>query len=95
MGADSQYRGIYDNGEEDRKEKSSPFESSTATAYTGMSRTYPTVERHLIHLGKSERHSLHDPANQRNPERDKEGIPFESEELQLSLTPQDLWQTGL
>ena len=95
MGADSQYGGIYDNGEEDRKEKSSPFESSTATAYTGMSRTYPTVERHLIHLGKSERHSLHDPANQRNPERDKEEISLESKEFQLSLTPQDLWQTGL
>ena len=60
-----------------------------------MSRTYPTVERHLIHLGKLERHNLHDPANQRNPERDKEEIPLESEELQLSLTPQDIWQTGL
>ena len=95
MGADSQYRGICHNGEEDRKEKSSPFESSTATAYTGVSRTNPTVERYLIHLGKSERHSLYDPANQRNPERDKEEIPLESEEFQLSLTPQDLWQTGL
>ena len=81
MGADSEYRGVYHNGEEDRKEKSSPFESSTATAYTGMSRIYPTVERHLIHLGKSERHSLHNPTNQRNPERDKEEIPLESEEL--------------
>ena len=95
MGTDSEHRGIYHNGEEDRKEKSSPLESSTATAYTGMSRTHPTVERYLIHLGKSERHSLHDPANQRNPERDKEEIPLESEELQLPLTPQDLWQTGL
>ena len=95
MGTDSEHRGIYDNGEKDRKEKSSPLESSTATAYTGMSRTHPTVERYLIHLGKSERHSLHDSANQRNPERDKEEISLESEELQLSLTPQDLWQTGL
>ena len=25
----------------------------------------------------------------------KEEIPFESEELQLSLTSQDIWQTGL
>ena len=81
MGADSQYRGIYDNGEEDRKEKNTPLESSTAKAYTGMSRTHPTAERHLIHLGKSERHSLHDPANQRNPERDKEEIPLESAEF--------------
>ena len=32
---------------------------------------------------------------QRNTERDKEEISLESEELQLSLTPQDLWQTGL
>ena len=71
------------------------FESSIATAYTGVSRTYPAVERYLIHLAKSERHSLHDSANQRNPERDKEEIPLESEELQLSLTPQDIWQTGL
>ena len=90
MGADSQYRGIYHYGEKDRKKKSSPFESSTATAYTGVSRTYPAVERHLNHLAKSDRHSLHNPANQRNPERDKEEIPLESEGLQLSLTPQDL-----
>lgn len=95
MGADSQYRRIYCNGEKDRKEENTPPESSTAKAYTGMLRTHPTVERHLIHLGKSERYSLHDTANQRNPERDKEEIPLESEELQLSLTPQDLWQTGL
>ena len=95
MGADSQYRGIYDNGEEDRKAKNTPLEPSTTTAHTGVSRTYPAVERYLIHLGKSERHSLHNPANQRNPERDKEEIPLESEELQLPLTPQDLWQTGL
>ena len=81
MGTDSEYRGIYDNGEKDRKEKSSPLESSTAKAYTGVSRTYPAVERYLIHLGKSERHSLHDPANQRNPERDKEEISLEGEEL--------------
>ena len=95
MGADSQYRRSYHYGEKDRKEKNTPLESSTAKAYTGMSRTHPTAERHLIHLGQSERHSLHDPANQRNPERDKEEIPLESEEFQLSLTPQDLWQTGL
>ena len=76
-------------------EKKTPVELSVAGAYTGVSRTHPTVERYLIHLGKSERHSLHDPANQRNPERDKEEISLESEELQLSLTPQDLWQTGL
>ena len=95
MGTDSEYRGIYDNGEKDRKEKSSPLESSTATTYTGMSRIYPTVEGYIIYLGKSERHSLHNPANQRNPERDKEEIPLESEELQLSLPPQDLWQTSL
>ena len=95
MGTDSEYRGIYDNGEKDRKEKSTPIEPSTATAYTGVSRTHPAVERHLIHLGKSERHSLHDPANQRNPERDKEEIPLESNELQLSLTPQDLWKKSL
>ena len=81
MGADSQYRGIYHYGEKDRKEKNTPLESSVAAAYTGVSRTYPTVERHLIHLGQSERYSLHDPANQRNPERDKEEVPFESEEL--------------
>ena len=67
MGADSEHRGVYHNGEKDRKEKSSPLESSTATAYTGVSRTYPAVERHLIHLGKSERLNLHNPANQRNP----------------------------
>ena len=48
-----------------------------------------------MHLGKSERYSLHDPEKQRNPERGKKEIPLESEELQLSLTPQDLWQTGL
>ena len=35
MGADSQYRRIYRNGETDRKEKNTPPESSTATAYTG------------------------------------------------------------
>ena len=81
MGADSQYRGIYHYGEKNRKEKNTSLESSTTTAYTGVSRIYPAVERHLIHLGKSERHSLHDPANQRNPERDKEEIPLESEEL--------------
>ena len=81
MGTDSEHRKIYHNGEKDRKEKSSPLESSTATAYTGMSRTHRTVERYLIHLGKSERHSLHDPPNQRNPESDKEEIPLESEEL--------------
>ena len=62
-------------------ENYAPLESSTATAYTGVSRTYPAVERYLIHLGKSERYSLHNPANQRNPERDKEEIPLESEEL--------------
>ena len=90
MRADSQYRGVYHYGEQDRKEKNTPLESSTATAYTGMSRTYPAVERFLIHLGKSERHSLHNPANQRNPKRDKEEIPFESKEFQLSLTPQNL-----
>ena len=95
MGADSQYRGIYYYGEKDRKEKNTPLEHSTTAAYTGVSRTHPTVERYLIHLVKSERHSLHDPANQRNPERDKEEIPLESEELQLSLPPQDLWQTSL
>jgi len=95
MGADSQYRGVYHYGEKDRKEKNTPLESSTATAYTGVSRTYTTFEGYIIHLGKSERHSLHDPANQRNPERDKEEISLESEEFQLSLTPQDLWQTGL
>ena len=33
--------------------------------------------------------------NQCDLERDKEEIPLESKELQLSLTPQDLWQTGL
>ena len=37
-----------------------------------------------MYLGKSERHRLHDPANQRNPERDKEEIPLESQEFQLS-----------
>jgi hypothetical protein len=81
MGTDSEHRGIYYNGEKDRKEKNTPLESSTATAYTGMSRTHPAVKRYLIHLGKSERHSLHDSANQRNPERDKEEIPLESEEF--------------
>ena len=81
MGADSEHRGIYYNGEKDRKEKNTPLEHSVAAAYTGVLRTYPTVERYLIYLGKSERHSLHDPANQRNPERDKEEIPLESEEL--------------
>ena len=95
MGADSQYRGVYCNGEKDRKEKDTTPESSTAKAYTGMSRTHPAVERYLIHLGQSERHSLLYPANQRNPERDKEKVPLESEEFQLSLTPQDLWQTSL
>ena len=81
MGADSQCRGIYHYGEKDRKEKNTPLESSTVKAYTGLSRTYPAVERYLIHLGKSERHCLHHSANQRNPERDKEEIPLESEEL--------------
>ena len=95
MGTDSEHRGIYHNGEKDRKENSSPLESSTATAYTGVSRTYTACQVYLIHLGKSERHNLHDPANQRNPERNKEEIPLESKELQLSLTPQDLWQIGL
>ena len=95
MGADSQYRGVYHYGEKDRKEKNTPLEHSVAAAYTGVLQTYPAVERHLIHLGKSERYSLHDSENQRNPERDKEEIPLESKEFQLSLTPQDLWQTGL
>ena len=95
MGADSEHRGIYHNGEEDRKEKNTPLEHSVAATYTGVSRIYPTVEEYIIYLGKSEKHSLHNPANQCNPERDKEEIPLESEELQLSLTPQDLWQTGL
>ena len=81
MGADSQYRGIYDNGEEDRKEKNTPPEHSVAAAYTRVLRTHTAAERHLIYLGQSERHSLHDPANQRNPERDKEEIPLESEEF--------------
>ena len=90
MGTDSEYRGVYHNGEKDRKEKNTPLELSTTTAHTGVSRTYTAVERHLIHLGKSERHSLNDPAKQRNPERDKEKTPLESKEFQLSLTPQDL-----
>ena len=81
MGTDSEHRGVYHNGEKDRKAKNTPLEPSTTTAHTGVSRTHPTVERHLIYLGKSERHSLHDPANQRNPERDKEEIPLEGEEL--------------
>ena len=81
MGAGSQYRGIYYYGEKDRKEKNTAIEYSVTAAYTGVLRTYPTIERHLIHLSKSERHSLHDPANQRNLERDKEKVPFESEKL--------------
>ena len=81
MGTDSEHRGIYYNGEKDRKEKNTPLESSTATAYTGMSRTHTTSESPIIHIGQSERYSFHDPANQRNLERDKEKVPFESEEL--------------
>ena len=61
--------------------KNTPLEPSTTTVHIGVSRTYPAVQAYLIHLSKSERHSLHDPANQRNPERDKEEIPLESEEL--------------
>ena len=81
MGADSQYRGIYHYGEKDRKEKNTPFESPTAKAYTGVLQTHTTSESPIIHIGQSERYSFHDPANQRNPERDKEEVPFESEEL--------------
>ena len=81
MGADSQYRGIYHNGEKDRKEKNTPFESSTVKAYTGVLRSHTTSESPIIHIGQSERYCLHDPANQRNLERDKEEVPFESEEL--------------
>ena len=81
MGADSQYRGIYDYGEKDRKEKGTPFESSTTTAYTGVLQSHTTSESPIIHIGQSERHSLYNPANQRNPERDKKEIPPESEEL--------------
>ena len=79
MGADSQHRGLY--GEKDRKEKNTPFEHSVAAAYTGVLRTYTTSESPILHIGQSERYSLHDPANQRNLERDKEEVPFESEEL--------------
>ena len=61
--------------------KNAPLEPSTTTVHTGVSRTYPAVQAYLIHLSKSERHSLHDPANQRNYERDEEEIPLESEEL--------------
>jgi hypothetical protein len=81
MGADSQYRGIYHYGEKDRKEKNTSFEHSAATTYTGVLRTHTTAESPIIHIGQSERYSLHDPANQRNLERDKEKVPFESEEL--------------
>ena len=81
MGADSQYRGIYYYGEKDRKEKNTPLEHSTTAAYTGVLRTHTTSESPIIHIGQSERYSLHDPANQRNLERDKEKVPFESEEL--------------
>jgi hypothetical protein len=81
MGADSQYRRIYHYGEKDRKEKNTSFEHSATTTYTGVLRTHTTSESPIIHIGQSERYSLHDPANQRNLERDKEKVPFESEEL--------------
>ena len=70
------------------------IEKRTA-AYTGVLQSHTASESPIIHIGQSERHNFHDPANQRNLERDKEEIPLESEEFQLSLTPQDLWQTGL
>ena len=81
MGADSQYRGIYHYGEKDRKEKNTSFEHSATTTYTGVLRTHTTSESPIIHIGQSERYSFHDPANQCNLERDKEKVPFESEEL--------------
>ena len=81
MGADSQHRGIYHYGEKDRKEKNTAIEYSVTAAYTGVLRTHTTSESSIIHIGQSERYSLHDPANQRNLERDKEEVPFESEEL--------------
>jgi hypothetical protein len=81
MGADSQCRGIYHYGDKDRKEKNTSFEHSTTAAYTGVLRTHTTSESPIIHIDQSERHSFHDPANQRNLERDKEKVPFESEEL--------------
>ena len=71
MGADSQYRGIYHYGEKDREEKNTPFEYSVTAAYTGVLRTHTTSESPIIHIGQSERYSLHDPAYQRNLERDK------------------------
>ena len=81
MGADSQYRGIYHYGEKDRKEKNTPFEYSATAAYSGVLRTHTTSESPIIHIGQSERYSFHDPTNQRNLERDKKEVPFESEEL--------------
>ena len=81
MGADSPCRGIYHYGEKDRKEKDTPLEHSTTAAYTGVLRTHTAAESSIIHISQSERYSFHDPANQRNPERDKEEIPLESEEL--------------
>ena len=81
MGADSQHRGIYHYGEKDRKEKNISFEYSVVAAYTGVLQSHTTSESPIIHIGQSERYCLHDPANQRNLERDKEKVPFESEEL--------------
>ena len=79
MGADSQYRRIYYYGEKDRKEKDTPLEHSVTAAYTGVLRTHTTSDSPIIYIGQSERHSLHDPANQRNIERDKEEVPFEGD----------------
>ena len=81
MGADSQHRGIYHYGEKDRKEKNTEIEHSVTAAHTGMLQTPTTSESPIIHIGQSERYSFHNPANQRNLERDKEEVPFESEEL--------------